>query len=545
MLTPEYLLHSTEPAEEIAEQLHTDVINRIIDRILIRFQRGDSYILTPLDKWQIETLQQAGYLLEDIEKTIAEATGKMQSEIAEAMEDAGVRTLQYDDAIYRAAGLNPVPIQQSPYMIRLMQRNYEATLGEWRNFTHISKQAVHKLFVQSCDTAYHQAVSGAISPSQAVLEALETIIEGGAYVEYPGGRRDTIETATARAVRTGISKASGDITDARMEEMDWDIILVSSHLGARVTEAEDYTNHYWWQGQFYSKSGKDKRFPPYAVCGFGKIQGIHGANCRHSHGPGDGVHNPFEHYDSEENRKMYELEQRQRELERRIRKTKRETMNWKKAADAETDPATKAKSEEKYQQKAALLQKQNKAYNKFCEETGLKKQHDRIRIAKWDRKQAAQARAAAKRWDNRVTIHEARSTDTFHVISPEKGDAIKAQSLYKELQKSEVGQKAYKYILENNVFVSVKYDGSENLRGRAFGRFITIYANETKSVKMTTRTIIHEATHLRLNRDKYTQWEEAYCYAQELKHEKNKLTWSDLRDTIKWAKKNYPDYPWR
>ena len=399
MLTPEYLLHAVEPAEEIAEQLHTDIINRIIDRILIRFQRGDSYILTPLDKWQIETLQQAGYLLEDIEKTIAAATGKMQSEIAEAMEDAGVRTLQYDDAIYRAAGLNPVPIQKSPYMIRLMQRNYEATLGEWRNFTHISKQAVHKLFVQSCDTAYHQAVSGAISPSQAVLEALETIIEGGAYVEYPGGRRDTIETATARAVRTGISQASGDITDARMEEMDWDIILVSSHLGARVTEAEDYTNHYWWQGQFYSKSGNDKRFPPYAVCGFGKIQGIHGANCRHSHGPGDGIHNPFEHYDSEENRKMYELEQRQRELERRIRKTKRETMNWKKAADAETDPVMKEKNQEKYQQKAALLQKQNEAYNKFCEETGLKKQHDRIRIAKWDRKQAAMARAAARKYN--------------------------------------------------------------------------------------------------------------------------------------------------
>lgn len=103
----------------------------------------------------------------------------------------------------------------------------------------------------------------------------------------------------------------------------------------------------------------------------------------------------------------------------------------------------------------------------------------------------------------------------------------------------------YKYIMENNVYVSVKYDGPQNLRGRGFGRFITIYANETKSVKMTTRTIIHEVTHLQLNREKYTQWEEAYCYAQELKHLKNELTWKDLRDTIKWAKQNYPEYPWR
>ena len=65
--------------------------------------------------------------------------------------------------------------------------------------------------------------------------------------------------------------------------------------------------------------------------------------------------------------------------------------------DCETDPAQKAIFESEYQRKAALLQKQNKAYNDFCESTGQKKRDDRIRIAKWDRKQAAKARAAAKK----------------------------------------------------------------------------------------------------------------------------------------------------
>lgn len=403
MLTPEYLFHATEQAEEIAEQLHVDILRRIVERIVLRFQRGDDYILTPLDKWQLETLQEAGYLLEDIQKDISKATGLMQKEIAAAMEDAGVRTLEYDDAIYRAAGLDPLPLIQSPYLIQLMQRDYEATLGEWRNFTHISKRAVHNLFIDACDTAYHQAMTGMISPAQAVREALETIVDGGVYVVYPGGRRDTIETATARAVRTGISQASGNITDARMEEMDWDIILVSAHLGARVTDQEDYTNHYWWQGQFYSASGEDPRFPPYSVCGFGEIQGIHGANCRHSHGPGDGEHNPFEQYDSEDNRRQYELEQRQRTLERRIRDTKRKTMGWRAARDAETDPNKRAEYEEKYQKKAALLQRQNAAYNEFCEESGLKRQAERLHIAQWNRSEAAKATAAAKRKNEGAT----------------------------------------------------------------------------------------------------------------------------------------------
>ena len=399
MLNPSYLLHATEPAEEIAEALHQDILKRIIERIILRFQRGDDYVLTSLDKWQLETLQQAGYLLQDIQKEIAKATGMMQSEVKEAMEDAGVTALEYDDRIYREAGLNPVPLVQSPYMIQLMQDTYLQTLGEWKNFTSISERAIHDLFVNACDTAYVQAMSGMISPRQAVREALDTIVDGGVYVEYPGGRKDTIETATARAVRTGISQASVRISLARMREMNWDIILVSSHLGARINDKQDHTNHHWWQGKFYSDSGNDPRFPPFSVCGFGDVQGIGGANCRHNIGPGNGENNPFQEFDAEENQKQYELEQRQRELERRIRKTKREAMSWRTARDAETDLETRDAYERKYQKKAALLQKQNAAYNQFCEANGLKKQQDRISIAKWNRSEAAQARAAAKRYN--------------------------------------------------------------------------------------------------------------------------------------------------
>lgn len=362
---------------------------------MIRFELGDNYTLTAVDKWQIETLQQAGYLLEDIQKEIAAATPYMQSEIAEAMEDAGVRALTYDDIIYRAAGLDPVPLVQSPYLVQLMQDTYEQTAGEWRNFTNISKRAVHNLFVEACDTAYMQAMTGAISPSQAYLEALEKVVEGGVYVQYSSGRRDTIETATARAVRTGISQASGRIQLARMDEFDVDLVIVSSHLGARPT-------HYVWQGKIYSRSGKDEKYPDFVEStGYGTVTGLCGANCRHNFSPYfEGMGNPFEQYDSEENQKQYELEQRQRTLERRIRDTKRQTMGWKTAVDAETDPVKKAELEAKYQRKAALLQKQNAAYNDFCEQTGQKKRSDRIQIAKWDRSEAAKARAAAKRYNN-------------------------------------------------------------------------------------------------------------------------------------------------
>lgn len=403
MLTPEYLLHATEPAEEIAEQLHIDLINRIVERMMIRLKRGDKYLLTATDKWQIETLQQAGFLLEDIKKELAKATKKLEKEIAEAMEEAGVRSLEYDDEIYRAAGLDPAPLRQSPNLIRLMQRDYEATMGEWENFTRTTANSIHTEFINACDTAYHQVITGGLSSTQAVAEALEKAISGGVVVRYPSGHEDTIETATARAVRTGISQATAHITDQRMDEMDWDTILVSSHFGARVTDKEDFTNHYWWQGKFYSKSGNDPRFPPFSVCNMGHVQGIHGANCRHHHGPGDGENNPFREFDEEKNKKQYELDQKQRVMERRIRKTKRELQNLRNAADKETDPIIKEHLEKQFERKSALLKKQNEAYNDFCEETGQRRLPERINIAKWQRSETAKRSIkAAKDYEKRV-----------------------------------------------------------------------------------------------------------------------------------------------
>ena len=400
MLKPDYLLHISEGAENIAEELHVDLVNRIVDRMLIRLGRGEDFLLTATDKWQIEVLQDSGLLLEEIQREIAKRTNQQEREIRLAMEEAGVKALEYDDDIYRTAGLSPVPLMQSPHLVRIMQRNYDATLGEWRNFTGTTAETAQRTYVTAMDKAYNLITSGAMTHTQAIREVLKEVIADGIKIQYPTGHEDSIETATLRAVRTGISQMSGQITDARMEEMDWEIILTSAHLGARVTEFEDFTNHFWWQGKFYSRTGKDKRFPEWSVCGMGHVQGIHGVNCRHSHGPGDGVNNPFKDYDSEENIQRNELEMRQRELERRIRHTKREVMNWQKAVECATDERLKFENDLIYQRKSALLQRQNTAYNEFCEQNNLKRLADRLEVARWNREQAAKARGAAQRYNN-------------------------------------------------------------------------------------------------------------------------------------------------
>ena len=419
MLDPDYILHVSEGAEEISELLHTEIINRIVERIMVRVGRGEDYLLTATDKWNIEVLQDAGYLMEDIQREIAKRTRQQEREIKAAMEEAGVNAMAADDAIYQAAGISTTPLNQSPYLVRLMERNYNATLGEFNNFTRTMANEAQADFIRAVDKAYALTASGSISYSQAVKEALDDIVSNGVVVAYPSGRKDTIETATLRAVRTGIAQSSAAITLERMDEMGVSLVLVSSHLGARVTKTEDYTNHAWWQGKVYhvdwadvfflenkmvakSREEYDGKYPDFVeTTGYGKVDGLCGANCRHNISPYfEGMENLFYKYDSEENKKAYELSQRQRAMERKIRDTKRQCMNWKSAYDSAENEEVKESVYDSYQKKAVLLQKQNKAYNQFCEENNLKRRADRIAIAKWDRKQSAAATAAARRRAN-------------------------------------------------------------------------------------------------------------------------------------------------
>lgn len=399
MLSPNYLQHIADGSEEIASQLHTYIIRQIIDRMMIRIGRGDDYLLTSSDRWRIQILQDAGYLLEDITAELSKITKRQEKEIKAAMEEAGVKALECDHKIYEAAGLSPTPLTQSPQLIRLMERNMTATMGEWENYTRTTAEAAQRLFINECDNAYHLVSSGVVSYTQAVKEAVNNVVSGGVIVHYPSGHKDTIETATARAVRTGVAQATGDISIKRMEEMDWDIILVSAHIGARTGDGgQNPGNHLWWQGQFYSRTGKDKRFPPFSHTGYGTGEGLCGWNCRHSFGSGDGVNNPYKDIQTADNYKVEQLEKRQRTLERRIRKTKREVMGLQEAVEKCQDEAAKFELQQALDRKSYLLSKQYKAYNEFCKENNLRTQSERLQIARWSREQAAKARGAVRRY---------------------------------------------------------------------------------------------------------------------------------------------------
>ena len=399
MLTPQELLEIVDTLHPQLDTLNVWITKDLISRLMARLGRGEEFLLTGTDQWQLEVYKSAGGHYDALQQEIKRFTKKSDAEIRAIFEDAGIRAWEADEAFYVAHGLEPISFMQSESMLRLLTDTYQRTNGEIHNFTRTTAQASQQRLIKVLDDAHFKVMTGAQSYTSAVKDAVNEIVGNQTKVHYPSGHTDTIETAILRAVRTGVGQASGNMAMQSMIERDWDLIRTSAHIGARYGDGgENPSNHFWWQGKLFSRTGKTPGYLLFEeATGYGTGEGLCGWNCRHSFGPGDPNHNPYADFDAEENKKVYDLSQKQRTAEARIRAAKLKVLGLREAIDGATDEAVKATLQDEYNKAALKLQNYNKAYTDFCESNNLPKLNDRITVAKWNRSEAAKATAAARK----------------------------------------------------------------------------------------------------------------------------------------------------
>ena len=411
MITPEQFPEIGEtllpPLDDLTEWIARDMI----ERFMIRFGRGEKKLLTGTDEWQAWVLKQAGGNLDEIQKALAKSTGKSQQEIAKIFKDSGIQAAKADA---EAAAVTFSSL--SPRMMAIITDAYERTVGEISNITRTTAGATNQAFIGICDDAYWKVRTGAQSYTAAMLEGVKALGQVQPIVRYPSGHKDTLEVAVLRCIRTGVAQSSGNMTIQQCKDMGWNHVLVSQHLGARVSDTDPIADHAGWQGKVYCIAGKDAQFDnlldatgypenPLGLCGY---------NCRHSFTPFlPGVsRNNNKPIDTEANRRAYELSQTQRAMERRIRAQKRKCAALHTAVKSCEDTAGKAKLQEKYAQSAKRLQDQNAAYTKFCADNDLKPYHERLAVAGWDHSAASTASAAARQsWTSAEAV-DARQVQT-------------------------------------------------------------------------------------------------------------------------------------
>lgn len=386
MLTPDYLEHISDDIIKLYSELEKSIVKDIAKRLI------KTNLLIPSVNHQVKVLQESGIFYEDIIKEISKITGKSEEKIKQIFENSAIQSINLDDEIYKKAGFNPIPLKQSESMLNMLIGGIEKTNKQINNLTMTLAGNSQAKFTNAVNLAYMQVTSGAFDKNTAILNAVKSLSEDGLDIIYPSGKTSKVDVAVRRAVVTGVNQTCGKLQEMRADEFECDLMELTAHVGARVTEKNDYTNHAWWQGRIVSRSGK-KGYLSLSDIGYGEIQGFLGINCRHGWAPFfEGItkrrwsdkqlkelYNQSVTYNGKKIN-IYEAAQKQRAKERNIRKLKRELSVYEEIIKTSDDEDLRSKTSLNYNSTKNKLNRAQDEIMRFTKETGLKREYERERV---------------------------------------------------------------------------------------------------------------------------------------------------------------------
>lgn len=425
MLEPDYFYGKSDVLISYEQELEDWILQDIAMRLL------KAEAMAGTTDMELYKLRQLGLHQNEIVKRLSALTQKSTAEIRRLLQDAVLTSWDDDKSTLSRLGIDAVSPLENPVVMELLDAEFKKTLGEVNNLTRSTMMQSQRDLMNMLNEAEMRVAAGVQSYSAAVCDILDQYGRTGVMIDYPTGTRRTLEAAVRMCVVTSMNQTAAQVTNHYIAEHNVEYVLVSAHLGARTQgKGQPYlAGHDNWQGRCYKISGSEPDAPNLAemtgydiVNGTGYVLnplGLHGYNCRHSHKPWNkSLRNPYLDengnlkIDCDENRKVYELQQQQRAMERAIRQTKRQLLVKQAEIDgvAETDVKTMLQPE--YDRLAYRLRTQNQKYKQFCADNGLQTQADRIKVAGFKRAQSAKANGRATAYQNRRTGKAAHSVNT-------------------------------------------------------------------------------------------------------------------------------------
>lgn len=376
MLTPKEWKIVERQASKIYTDLELEIIQEIAERISTV---GYANTIVAND---VKIAQELGILFDDIISLVAKYNNTSYTKIKKIFEEATIKSLSFDDNIYKEAGLNPIPIIQTPYYLKVVENTIKRTNFNLNNLMQTTADTTRIDFYNAINKAYIGISSGIKSYSQAIVYAVKQI--EGARIKYPqSGVERNIESAVRTNILTSVNQVCGRIQEERANELGWDLMELTAHSGARPSHAE-------WQGKIVSLSGK-KGYLSKKDIGYGEVDGFKGINCRHDWFPYfkgstrtysnkelNELKNETVKYNGQDIPK-YKASQIQRRYERNIREDKKEKAKWQGILKSNNTELQNI-AEEELKKTESNLRKHNKVLNNFLNETGLEKDQLRLRI---------------------------------------------------------------------------------------------------------------------------------------------------------------------
>ncbi len=530
------------------EKMFLELQNRIMRDVVRRIKKTGG--ITSTADYQLNRIQIIGNSTEFIESEIKRLSGLTDPELWEIYDTVIEKDYTRTKEIYEQVNAHFTPYEDNEQMQTWAKAILSQTKHEIQNITRSMGFALDyggkKVFTpfseyyqKYLDRACMDIVTGAFDYNTVLRRVVKEMTASGIRtVNYASGYGNRAPVAVRRAVMMGVHQLAAQINEQVAKDLGTDTYEVTWHAGHRPS--------HWWGGNVYTKQEL------ISICRLGEVDGLCGANCKHSYfafvdGVSVRTYTPEQLREMEANEQVarsyqgksynaYEAQQRQRTLETRMRKQRSDIDLLKKGKASQLD----------IQAAQAKYLNTLREYRGFSKKMELPEQMQRVYMDGLGR--VLPGRIFESRISN---IKKKTAEKIFDVEITKEMDTVLAANLYKNLNKSNVGKTVLDFIKTNHISVNVYYSsntisetGLEGLYGSCIGNHIYINGVETQSIRKTAETIIHEATHIRLDIGG-DQHAEAVCdYFAEL-HTKGKLTGQDIRNIIKSVKGRYSDREWR
>ena len=378
-----------EYKEKLSRQIEkqfSDLEMRIMEDIVRRIRQTGK--ITSTADWQINRLVVLGNSTEDIEKMIKEALEASYPDVFELYDQVIDWEYVRNKDMYEQINARYIPFEENDQLQQITNALIRQTNTDLQNITRSlgfyldygnSRRVLTPLaevYQGYLDAACMDIVSGAFDYNSVLRRVVTQLTNSGLrQIDYASGYANRVDVAARRAVMTGITQLTGNISDFNAEALGTEYFEVAWHAGARPT-------HQVWQGKVYSREEL------VTVCGLGSVTGLEGINCYHERYPffpGISERNWSDDWLEKKNREentpkkfegkqytVYEAKQRQRQMETAMR-AQREKVQLLQAGDADPDDIMIAR---------AKYQGQLNEYARFSRTMGLKQERERIYLDK-------------------------------------------------------------------------------------------------------------------------------------------------------------------
>lgn len=379
MLTEQDFIRIEKQAIGIYQNLELHIIEEIATRIA-NFGYANTVVINSL-----RIAEEMGFLYQDIVRLVAEYNNTTYEKVNEIFYEAGEKSLSFDDKIYKEASLRPVPLKQSESIKQIMNATIIRTAGNLQNLCMTTATTGQTQFINAINNAYLYTSTGVKSYTQAIIDEITNIGQQGALIQYPSGRTMNIESAIRMNVVTSVNQNCGKLQETRADEMNWDLMELTAHSGARPSHIE-------WQGKIVSRSGK-KGYLNLSDIGYGSATGFKGINCRHDWYPyykGSTRAYTQEQLKEWQNEKVtyngkkiskYDATQIQRRMERQIRADKKELVSYQALLNSNNKDLDIDIIQNKFNITSNKLKQKERLLNDFLAETEMNRDKNREYVA--------------------------------------------------------------------------------------------------------------------------------------------------------------------